>query len=94
MEVHLDRGALKNPKVNGDAGTLVYASRADDADGGVVDCEFLVLLERFAKGMQPVADQVFQTAYTRACKDLCIRPNARIKADTLQSAKDPKCFSR
>ncbi len=66
MEEYLDRGALKNPKVSSGAGDLVHATGPDDTDNGVVGCELLILLGRIAKGVQPVADQVFQTPYTRA----------------------------
>ena len=40
-------------------------SGINDTNGGVVGRELLVLLERLAKGVQPLVDQVFQTAYTR-----------------------------
>ncbi len=67
MEEYPDRrGALKNPKVSSGAGDLVHATGPDDIDNGVVGCELLVLLGRIAKGVQPVADQVFQTPYTPA----------------------------
>lgn len=63
VEVRLDRGALKNSKVNGGACVLVHPTGADDPNGGVVNRELFVLLERLAKGVQSVADQVFQTTY-------------------------------
>jgi hypothetical protein len=62
--IYFDRRSLENPKVNRGAGAFVHSSGANDTDGGVVNRELLVLLERLAKGVQPVADQVFQTAYT------------------------------
>ena len=46
-------GGLKNPIVKSGAGALAHVSGADDADGGVVGRELLVLLERLAKGAQP-----------------------------------------
>jgi len=62
MEVYLNREALKNLTVNGGAGALMYTTGADDADDSVVGRELLVLMGRLAKGVQPGADQVFQTA--------------------------------
>jgi hypothetical protein len=37
----------------------MHATRAQDANRGVVRREFLVLLQRFAERMQAVADKVF-----------------------------------
>jgi len=44
-------GSPQEPEVNGGVGALVQATGADDADGGVVGRELLVLLERLAKGV-------------------------------------------
>ena len=43
----------------------MYPSGTNDTNGRVVGRELFVLLERLSKGVQPVADQVFQIAYTR-----------------------------
>ena len=51
LEVHLDRGALKDSKVNTRASLLVHARGADDTDGGVVNREVPVLLEGLAEGV-------------------------------------------
>jgi len=62
VEVYVDWGALKNPKVNGGASAFKRTTGANHADGSVVGRELLVLLERLAKGVEPLADLVFQTA--------------------------------
>jgi len=59
VEVCVDWGALKNPKVNGDASAFKRSIGANDADGSVVGRELLVLLERLTKGVKPLADLVF-----------------------------------
>jgi hypothetical protein len=63
VEVRLDRGAFKNPEVNGGVGSLVHSTGTDDTNGGIVNREFLVLLEGLAKSVQSMANQVFQAAY-------------------------------
>ena len=63
LQIHIDLVALEDPE--GPLGRhvrLVLPCGADDADGGVVDGEFLVLLERFAEGVEAVADEVFEVA--------------------------------
>ena len=59
LQVHIDLVALEDPE--GPLGghvRLVLPCGADDADGGVVDGELFVLLERFAEGVEAVADEV------------------------------------
>jgi len=83
---HLDRGALENPKVNGDTGIIAHAAGADDANSGVVWRELLVLLECLAEGVQSVADQVCQNTYISAH----IIIYSQSEHGGIQSAKDPK----
>lgn len=56
MEVRLDQGALKNPEVNGGAGGLVHPTCTDNNNGGVVNRESTIILERLAdlKGVNPM----------------------------------------
>ena len=50
VQVHLDRGALKNQKANGGVSAPVHATGADGVNGGVIGCKPPVRLERLTKG--------------------------------------------